>query len=216
MLTFLALALFFVGIQAEGGAQQVGGTAAVLGNEHVLKYGLAFPQTDVLERAGNAHPGDLIRSRCNDVGIRSRVLPLVELFHLAVGRVLNDLSPLEPHRAVGGRIHTGHNVEGGGLACAVGADQGDDLILIYLQVQVVHSHHAAKLHGGVFNGQYVFTHLERTSSLAAFAVDAGFFWKSSQSPMMPLRKNSTTAMMMMLNTTMRKPERSSGRRNPPM
>ena len=34
--------------------------------------------------------------------------------------------------------------------------------------------------------------------------------------MMPLRKNSTTAIMMMLNTTMRKPERSSGTRKPPI
>ena len=146
----------------------------------------------------------------------ARVLPLVELFHLAVGRVLNDLAPLKPHCAVGGCIHAGNNVERGGLAGTVGADEGDDLIFIHLQVQIIHSHHAAKLHRGVFNGQYVFTHLERASFLAAFAVDAGFFWNNSRSPMMPLRKNSTTAMMMMLNTTMRKPERSSGRRNPPM
>ena len=109
------------------------------------------------------------------MGIPARVLALIELFHLAVGRVFNDLASLEPHRAVGGRIHAGDNVERGGLAGTVGADEGDDLIFIHLQVQIVHSHNAAKLHRGVFNGHYVFTHLERASFLAAFTVDAGFF-----------------------------------------
>ena len=39
----LALALFLVCIQPEGSAQQVGRAAAVLGDEHVLKHGLALP-----------------------------------------------------------------------------------------------------------------------------------------------------------------------------
>ena len=50
---------------------------------------------------------------------------------------------------IGGRVHAGNDVESGGLACAVGADQGDELVLIYFQVQVIHSDHAAKLHGCV-------------------------------------------------------------------
>ena len=65
----LALTLFLLCIQPEGGAQQVGRAAAVLGDEHVLKHGLALPQTDILEGAGNAHLGDLIGRGGDHVGI---------------------------------------------------------------------------------------------------------------------------------------------------
>ena len=43
LFALLALALFLVCIQPEGSAQQVGRAAAVLGDEHVLKHGLALP-----------------------------------------------------------------------------------------------------------------------------------------------------------------------------
>ncbi len=39
----LTLTLFLICIQPEGSAQQVGRAAAVLGDEHVLKHGLALP-----------------------------------------------------------------------------------------------------------------------------------------------------------------------------
>ena len=43
LFALLALALFLVCVQPEGGAQQFGRAAAVLGDEHVLKHGLALP-----------------------------------------------------------------------------------------------------------------------------------------------------------------------------
>jgi len=239
-----ALPRLLLAVAAERGGEHVAAAAHVLGDEHVVEHRLGLPQADILEGTRHAQRRDLIRRgrqhmvgkriaiqrllaflprlqrlvvqlllRGEASGVHIGVLALVLLLHLTGGMVADDALLVEAHPAVGGGVHAGDHIERRGLAGTVGADEGDDLVLVYFQVQVVHGHHAAKLHGGVFNGQYILAHLERTSFLAALA---GFFWNSSRSPMMPLRKNSTTIMIMMLNTTMRKPERSSGRRKPPM
>ena len=145
-------------VQPEGGGEDVAGAAAVLGNQHVVKHRLGLPQPDILERAGHAHLGDFVRRGREGVGVLPRVLALVELFHLALGIVLNDLLLLEPHRPVRGLVHAGDHVERRGLARAVGTDQGHDLPLVDLQVQVIHRHHAAELHGDVFNLQHLLAH----------------------------------------------------------
>lgn len=123
--------------------------------------------------------------------------------------------PVEPHRAVGGLVHAGDDIEGGGLSRAVGSDEGYDLPLVDLQLQIVHSHNAAELHGDVIQSQKLLTHGCTASFVAFFCC---FFRRSgsSLSPMMPFRKNSTTTMMMTENTTIRKPVRRKGTLKLPM
>ncbi|CAN4048302.1 ribosome recycling factor, partial [Dysosmobacter welbionis] len=162
---------------------------------------------------GHAHPGDLVRGGGQGVGVLPGVLALVELAHLALGVVFHDLLPPVPHRAVGGLVHAGDDVEGRSLARAVGADQGDDLPLAYLQIHVVHGDDAAELHGDILQTKDLLTHFaasfffdfpeRRARRLRATS-------ESSRSPMRPRRKNSTTIMMMMENTTIRKPVRRKG------
>ena len=149
-------------------------------------------------------------------GIHGGMLTLVGLFHLAGGVIADDALFVEAHPAVGGGVHTGDDIERRGLSCAVGADKGHDLALVYLHGQVIHGHHAAELHSDIFHLQHIF-HLEATS----FA-DLSFFLHSflkklkipsqenSRSPMMPLRKNSTTIIMTTENTSIRKPPRMKG------
>ena len=156
-------------------------------------------------------------------GIHGGMLALIGLFHLAGGMVADDALTVEGHAAVGGRVHTGDHVEGGGLTGAVGADQGHDLALVDVQIQVIDGHHAAELHGGVFHMQHIFhfAHLDATS----FA-GLSFFLKSfpkklmipshenSWSPIIPFRKKSTTIMMITENTSIRKPPRIKGMLTP--
>ncbi len=111
---------------------------------------------------------------------------------------------------VGGLIHSGDAVEGGGLACAVGADEGHDLPFVDLQGQIVHRHHAAKLHGDVLQPEDIFHLAHFTAPFPDALRRANRMSENSLSPMMPRRKNSTTIMMMMENTTIRKPVRSRG------
>ena len=150
-------------------------------------------------------------------GVHLRVLALVGLLHLPGGVIADDALLVKGHAAIGGGVHAGDDVEGRGLTGAVGADQRHDLALVHLQVQVVHGHHAAELHGDIFHGQNVLTHLDATS-FAAFSFFLNSFPKklmipsheNSRSPMMPLRKNSTTIMMTTENTSIRKPPRMKG------
>ena len=150
-------------------------------------------------------------------GVHIGVLALVHLLHLAGGMVSHDARLIEAHPPVGGGVHTGDDVERRGLAGTVGADQRHDLALVYLQIQIVHGYHAAKLHSDVLHGQYVLAHLDVTS-FAALSFFLNSFPKklmmasheNSLSPMMPLRKNSTTIIMITENTSIRKPPRMNG------
>ena len=150
-------------------------------------------------------------------GVHIGALALVLLLHLSGGMVPHDAASLKGHAAVGGRVHTGDDVERRGLTGTVGADEGHDLALVDLQVQVVHGHHAAELHGDIFNRENVLAHLDATS-FAALSFFLNSFPKklmmasheNSLSPMMPLRKNSTTIIMITENTSIRKPPRMNG------
>ena len=124
---------------------------AVHGDKHIFEHRLALPQPDILEGAGHPHLRNLVRSGGQHLGVLPSVLPFVELLHSALGVVLHNLLPLKPHRPVGGLVYAGDHIEGGGLARAVGADKGHNLPLVDLKVQIVHGHHTAKLHSGVFH-----------------------------------------------------------------
>ena len=130
----------------------------MLCNQHVLKHGQLGEQADILEGTGNALVSDHVRRVRNHIAVQPHVLPGVELFHLAVGKVFHNGLPQEIDLAVGGLIHAGDAVEGRGLAGAVGADQSHDLPLVDIQVQVIDGHNAAELHGHIFNMQHVLSH----------------------------------------------------------
>ena len=163
----------------------------MVGRQHVVKHRHAGKQADVLEGAGHAQLGDLVRALAGDVLAQER----------------------DP--ALGGLVHAGHHVEGGGLARAVGTDQGHDLALVDVHRQVVHGDDAAEAHGQMVDMQHVFTHLACAPFLFFLPIPR-IRSGSSFVPMMPWRKNSTTIMMMMENTTSLKPLRSSGTSKVPM
>ena len=48
-----------------------------------------------------------------------------------------DALALIEHIAGLGVEQTGHRLQGGGLACAVGADEGDDLALVHLEGNIL-------------------------------------------------------------------------------
>ena len=90
------LLLLLLPVQAEGGGEDVAGGPAVLGDQHVVEHRLGLPQADVLERTGHAQLRDFIGSGGQDLGVLPVVLTLVQLFHFALGVVLDDLLAVEP------------------------------------------------------------------------------------------------------------------------
>ena len=186
----------------------------MLGDQNVFKDGQGPEQPDILEGTGNAPVGDPVGGGVQLVGVEPLVLAQIGFVHLALGIVLHQGLAAEVDFAVGGLVHTGDAVEGGGFAGAVGADQGHDFPLVDIHGQVVHGHHAAKLHGHMFHMEdvWTFTHFDASFS-ACLGLDVLRLRSrsgSSRSPIMPRRKNSTTIMMMTENTTIRKPLRSRG------
>ena len=94
----------------------------------VFEHGHGLEQADVLEGAGQSLFGDAAR------------LETVEPPGFATGRGEHQV-------AAGGGVDAGQAVEKGGLAGAVGADQGHDLTMADAQVQVVQGADAAEIHG---------------------------------------------------------------------
>ena len=125
----------------------------MLRDQNIFKYRLALEETDILEGTGDAQSRDFVRrGRQHLVSrVHHRIFSPVKLFHLALGMVLDNLTSFIVDRSVGGSVYAGNHVEGCGLAGAVRSDERDDLSLIHLQVQVVHSDDAAKLHGYIFD-----------------------------------------------------------------
>ena len=86
-------------------------------------------QTDVLEGTGHALLGDFMLGKA--------------------GNVL----PVQQHLAAGGLVDTGNNVEEGGLARAVGADDAGDGALPDVQAHVLHGLDTAEVDGNVLTGK---------------------------------------------------------------
>ena len=121
----------------------------MLGDQHVVQHRKRGKQPDILKCPGHPHMGDLIWGGGQFVGEHPLVLPLVGLFHLALGEILHHRLPQKRDPSVGGLVDPGDAVEGRGLARAIGADQRHDFSLVYLQGQVIDRYHASKLHGDV-------------------------------------------------------------------
>ena len=92
--------------QAEDGAGHARAVAGVGADHDVVQRGHVGEQADVLERAGDAEPGDLVGPAPGEVGAR------------------------EPDLALGRLVHAGDDVEHRRLARSVGPDQGEDLALV--------------------------------------------------------------------------------------
>ena len=104
----------------------------VAADQEVLQHGGMFEQLDVLEGAGNAQPGNLVRR--------------------LVGQAQLALRPGVVDHAGGGGVDAADQVEHGGLACAVGADQGENLAALDVEADLVDGQHATKAHAQVLGG----------------------------------------------------------------
>ena len=153
--------------------------------------------------AFDARPGDLIRGRGEfrkarraGLGTLARILPW--------GWFSTIFAPSN-HRAVGGLVHAGDDIEGGGLSGAVGSDEAT----ISLVDGEVPDRRPPRRRTA-----WVIDPVSASRSLAVPPPSSALFLRnrsgSSLSPMI-LRKNSTTTMMMTENTTIRKPLRRKGR-----
>src|SRR5690606_5782301 len=102
-----------------------------------------------------------------------------------------QFSALQPHRA-GRRIQLAvDHVEGGGLAGAVGADQGKQLALVKIEADVVHGKVAAELLGKVSD----FEQAHAAFSLTFWRRDSRFSNSCLKKPAMPCGKASTSINM---------------------
>ena len=72
----------------------------------------------------------------------------------AVGGQTGDVLPLEMDAAVGGLYQPGDGAQGGGLACSVGADQGDDLPLGHFKGDALYGLDTAIAHLQFINLQH--------------------------------------------------------------
>ena len=94
---------------------------AVAADEQVAQHARVVEQLDVLERARDAHAGDLVRRHAGDVAILVEQAPR--------GRLVEPRDHVEDRR----------------LAGAVGADDGEDLALADLEIDVVDRLEAAEV-----------------------------------------------------------------------
>ena len=104
----------------------------VAADQEVLQHSGVLEQLDVLEGAGNAKPGNLVRW-------------LVGQGQGALRRGIVD-------HARGGGVDAANQVEHSGLASAVGANQGEDLAALDVEADLVDGQHAAKAHAQVLCG----------------------------------------------------------------
>ena len=104
----------------------------VAADQEVLQHSGVLEQLDVLEGAGNAQPGNLVR--------------------WLVGQAQGALRPGVIDHARGGGVDAANQVEHGGLASAVGANQGEDLAALDVEADLVDGQHAAKAHAQVLCG----------------------------------------------------------------
>ena len=119
-----------VGGQAEDAGEHAVLHLIVKADAHVFLHRHVAKEADVLERAGDTQ--------------------LVGLHGVHAGGVL----AVEDDHAGGGLIHLGQQVEYGGLARAVGADEARDLGAPDGQVKVLHGFQAAELHAQVARFQH--------------------------------------------------------------
>src|SRR5690606_28292165 len=105
--------------------KQVGVDVLMLGHQQVFEHGQVLEQAHVLEGTHQPFAG-----------------------HLVAGHAMNGLAVHEDVPA-GGLVKAAHAVENGGLACPVGANDGEDLVAFDVERDAVHSQQAPEAHAEI-------------------------------------------------------------------
>ena len=182
----VSLTLLLRCVKMERSGENVGSSEHMFGNQDIVEHALALPESDILEGSCNSKARDLVRCGLDVLGVFSVVGSGVELLHLAMRIVLDNLVSVEENVSVGGRIDAGDDVEGRGLSRTVGTDEGDDLALVHMHGQGIDSHDTAELHCNVIHFKdglvhgFTFFFFLSASRLRIPDID------SSLSPMIPL------------------------------
>ena len=122
-------AALFLSVEAQNGGENARAAAQMRAQRHVVEHAHVTLDLDVLERAGEPEPGDMIGRRALDA-----------LTH-------------ERDRARRGVRDAGHEVEGRALAGAVRPDERDDLAAVDVKVDVVDGDEAVKFLAGFLERQ---------------------------------------------------------------
>ena len=104
----------------------------VAADQKVLQNSGVLKEFDVLKGAGNTQPGNLVR--------------------WLIGQSQRALRPSKVDHACGRVVDAADQVEDGGLACPIGADQGEDFAALDVEADLVDGQHAAKAHAQVLCG----------------------------------------------------------------
>src|SRR5690606_28993270 len=113
------------GRRLEQARRQIRIDVLMLCNQQVFEHCKVLEQTHVLERAHQAFAR-----------------------HLVAGHAMNGLA-VHGDDAGGGLVEAPHTIEYGGLAGAVGADDGEDLIVMYIELHAIDSQQTAEAHGQI-------------------------------------------------------------------
>ena len=74
-----------------------------------------------------------------------------------IGFFAAELFVAEEKGAFGGKVYAGQQVEDGGLAGAVGADQSDQFSFVYFKVKIMHGSQTAKGDAEMHGAKYGFS-----------------------------------------------------------
>ena len=158
---FSLFACLEFGFTRGGGKQhvlpEIGFTLGVPANQKVVQHSGVLKQFNVLEGARNAQPSHVLRR--------------------LVGQAQLALGAHEINHTGGGRVDAADQVEHGGFASAVGADEGEYLTLFHVKTDLIDRQHAAKAHAqGLGRKKGVWVHFSRSD-----------FWKDFCRLNIPLR-----------------------------
>ena len=107
--------------------QQIVAGIGISGSHDVLKHIEAPEQPDVLKGARNPCPGNLMLGQSG------------------------ELFSIQQHVTGVSLVDTGQEIEGSGLACAIGTDNPYDIVTGYLKGKIIDGLHAAKRLGDAFH-----------------------------------------------------------------
>lgn len=115
---FMALGAYVVGVF----------TVPVELRANIFVHAQILEKADVLEGAGNTHFSDIAGAFTGN------------FYRLTARSSVDDI-------ALGGSVNTRNHIKGRGFAGAVGANQGHNLVLANIQIQLEHRRNATKAHG---------------------------------------------------------------------
>ena len=115
--------------------------------------------------------GDLGNSQAEgdvviDIQVRKKRIALENRIDLSfIGGHIIDPLTVEKHIAVGGRQKAADDAQGGGLAAAGGAEQGQKFVIVDIEVDAVQDALTVKFHGEVLEANQFFGHVSSPVSV---------------------------------------------------